>query len=281
MIPCRECGKMISDQAVNCPHCGSPNASSNSQTKIFNNKKVNDPNKNTNPRKPTDQRWLYALLGVLATALVGLGLWSWQAGLFSSDDKEKGKSDTTVVVVHDSNPAADEPPATPSQPAAPTFVYANSYDGFVNIRQSASARSAILDQLYNDGAPATLISSSGKWYKVKYNGVVGYVKGEYVKVGGSTHTGTSAKASKVYYVVIGSWENLQTAKASYGSMPDFFDNGDIYKAYAKGKVVYRMVIEEHSTRSEAQQAINTYKEVYGDRFWIWESDGPAQLVYRP
>ena len=38
-------------------------------------------------KKSEGNKWLYFVIGVLATALIGLGLWAWNSGLF--DDKQK------------------------------------------------------------------------------------------------------------------------------------------------------------------------------------------------
>lgn len=279
MIPCNECGRMISDQAVNCPHCGCPVAPNNSHTNNKDENTVHYHDIETKPPKPSDQKWLYALLGVLGTSLVCLGIWSWKAGLFSSDEKEM--VDTTKVVTQEPPSTDVEQPVQPEQQAQPTLIYANSYDGFVNIRQTPSANSAILGELVNGGAPATLISNEGKWYKVNYNGIVGYVKSEYVNIGNSAPAASAASAAKsyrnVYYVVIGSWQSLANAKAFYNQLPGYLSNGSIYKAVAKGKVVYRMVVGEYPSRSAAQQFINdTY---WSGSMWIWKSDGTEQLVY--
>ena len=59
------------------------------------------------------------------------------------------------------------------------MVYASSSDGFVNIRRSASANSTILGELRNDGDGANYLGKKGKWYKVNYYGVIGYVNSDY------------------------------------------------------------------------------------------------------
>lgn len=73
-------------------------------------------------------------------------------------------------------------PAAPTQaapaPAAPAVerrVVCHDPDGWVNIRQGASANSAILDRLYEDGSTAVVIGRSGNWLKVNYNGTIGYI----------------------------------------------------------------------------------------------------------
>ncbi|MBO4820147.1 MAG: SH3 domain-containing protein [Prevotella sp.] len=268
---CDECGRMIPDGVVTCPYCNSPVAPNNSSIGQHQNNNDYNNHEDTIVRLPkgSGQKWLYAILGLLSAALIGLGLWAWKEGLFSKVDKEE--KDTTVVEN-----------VVPEQPEQPPQIYSNSYDGYVNIRKSPSAESAIVGEIVNDGPPATFISNSGKWYKVNYNGVVGYVKKEYVRVEYSNPSTPQAKSSKkVYYVVIDSFESLQMAKSSYTNMPDGLDSGDIYKAMSNGRVVYRIVVGTYDSRDEAQQNINNLKSLYGNRFWLWESDGPAQLVHRP
>ncbi len=54
------------------------------------------------------------------------------------------------------------------------YVYSSAYDGYVNIRSAASANSRILGALYNGGEGAFYLGQYGKWYKVNYNGIIGY-----------------------------------------------------------------------------------------------------------
>lgn len=54
------------------------------------------------------------------------------------------------------------------------YVYSSAYDGYVNIRSAASAKSRILGALYNGGEGAFYLGQYGKWYKVLYNGTTGY-----------------------------------------------------------------------------------------------------------
>ncbi len=87
LIKCNECGQMISDKAVKCPKCGSPQgqdrqpASSQEPTSSYN----TAPYKvSTYENEPSEHKLIYAIIGVLAAALVGLGLWAWQSGLFGN-----------------------------------------------------------------------------------------------------------------------------------------------------------------------------------------------------
>lgn len=50
----------------------------------------------------------------------------------------------------------------------------------LRIRESASTSSSVLGTMRN-GSTFDIISKSGSWYQIKYNGVTGYVHGDYVK----------------------------------------------------------------------------------------------------
>ena len=50
----------------------------------------------------------------------------------------------------------------------------------LRIRESASTSSSVLGTMRN-GSTFDIISKSGSWYQIKYNGITGYVHGDYVK----------------------------------------------------------------------------------------------------
>ena len=54
--------------------------------------------------------------------------------------------------------------------------------GVLNIRSRPDRESEILAQA-PDGAPLTILNSSGGWYLVRYNGTVGYASGDFVTLG--------------------------------------------------------------------------------------------------
>ena len=63
-----------------------------------------------------------------------------------------------------------------------TLVYAISSDGFVNVRQSPSAKAAVLDKVwvFNHGlGDAVKIGQQGKWVKVRKGNVEGWCNGYY------------------------------------------------------------------------------------------------------
>ena len=60
-------------------------------------------------------------------------------------------------------------------------VYANAYDGFVNIRQAPQNKTPVLGVLRNGPEGAILLGIEGDWTKINCNGIVGYVLSKYVQ----------------------------------------------------------------------------------------------------
>ena len=90
LIKCTECGGMVSDKASSCPHCGcplrlAPIEQSNQETTQDWNVVSNTPY--IYEEEKTGHKWLYAIVGVLAAALIGLGIWAWHEGLFGGTRK--------------------------------------------------------------------------------------------------------------------------------------------------------------------------------------------------
>lgn len=67
----------------------------------------------------------------------------------------------------------------------------------LRIRKSASTDSAVLGSIRN-GVTFDIISKNGSWYNIKYNGLTGYVHGDYVKE--ITSSSVVLKKGKVYNV---------------------------------------------------------------------------------
>ena len=68
-------------------------------------------------------------------------------------------------------------PAAPAPAPAPAVlrVYSNAYDGYVNIRQAPTTKSAILGRLKNGDDFLPQVSVEGNWIAVQYQGTIGYV----------------------------------------------------------------------------------------------------------
>ena len=67
----------------------------------------------------------------------------------------------------------------------------------LRIRESASTSSSVLGTMGN-GRTFDIISKSGSWYQIKYNGIIGYVHGDYVKeIAASSAISTKGKVYNV------------------------------------------------------------------------------------
>ncbi|WP_225230331.1 SH3 domain-containing protein [Ureibacillus galli] len=107
---------------------------------------------------------------------------------------------TTLKPSTPSTPGTSEPtkPSTPSTPSTNEPSKPSTDDSTVNkiysttanlnLRSTNSTAGKILLTIPN-GQTVTYISTSGKWYKVQYNGVTGWVSSDYIKI--STNNGTS------------------------------------------------------------------------------------------
>ncbi len=105
-------------------------------------------------------------------------------------------------------------------------------------------------------------------------------------VSNSPHTdGQKAiNPKKVYYVVVCSCSTLEEAQKYNYNCPDGLECW-IYKAYAKGKTVYRVCYSCHSTKAKAMAQIKYLKEspyaVWFTDAWIWPSNGLGKCVECP
>ncbi len=70
LIQCPECGNMISDKAVKCPKCGYPvgQGFTPSPAPI-----ITDGDVEGSLETPPSRKWLYAVIGIVVIALIGLG----------------------------------------------------------------------------------------------------------------------------------------------------------------------------------------------------------------
>lgn len=162
------------------------------------------------------------------------------------------------------------------------IVYSVAADGKLNIRQSPSASSPIVGQLFTGGAGAQVLSASGIWYKVQSGDVVGYVNALYVSANRDDERVPNANMSRtVYYVVIGSYSSLDAVTKARYNMPDAIDCSPIFLGKKNGKNVYRMCTGMYYTPEQAQREVDLLKSTFGFTPWIWKSNGQAQCVDRP
>ena len=84
--------------------------------------------------------------------------------------KRTQSAEPSVVVV-------EELPQVPQEPTIPAElrVYSNAFDGFVNIREQPSAKSAVIGILRNGEQCLERVKLLDKWVAVKYHDQVGYI----------------------------------------------------------------------------------------------------------
>lgn len=113
LIQCDECGQMISDKAVACPHCGCPINAQNvkneeSASEISTSQNYND--ERNEAKKKGSKGWFYALIGLFVLTLGGAGLYLMslrQDGSLLGDKAEGPYSSVTTgkycLVLYDDN----------------------------------------------------------------------------------------------------------------------------------------------------------------------------------
>lgn len=63
----------------------------------------------------------------------------------------------------------------PAYKAYEVRVYSNAYDGFVNVREAPTTKSAILGKLRNGEDYLVQVAVEGNWIAVQWHGMIGYV----------------------------------------------------------------------------------------------------------
>ncbi|MBR5595333.1 MAG: SH3 domain-containing protein [Alistipes sp.] len=118
---------------------------------------------------------------------------------------------------------AEEVVEEPSVPMA----YSNAYDGYTNIREAATAKSAVLAKLHNGPKGAEILGVEGSWTKVNLDGVVGYVSNAYIQTTPTVAVNPNVTVDKLY----GVWS---TGYVFYY----IFDNGTYYMCNQYGEDMY-------------------------------------------
>lgn len=104
----------------------------------------------------------------------------------------------------------------------PTTVKTYTTTSNLNLRKSASTSSSILTTIPN-GKEIIYLSTYGSWYKVSYNGIIGYVSSDYVKV---TETSTQSPESNITYKTTANL-NLRTSASTSGSILTTIPSGEV------------------------------------------------------
>ncbi len=179
-------------------------------------------------------------------------------------------------------PATEQPTAATASSSAQPMVYSVSADGFLNIREHPNSSSKILGRLLTDGKGAEYLGSTGNWHNVRYEGVVGFVHAGYARLEGLEQQAQRAQTSgrKVYYVVLNSFSDLNSAKEATRYLPDALDGSCIFRATQGGKTVYRLCEGSYYKRSDAQSQLDAIKQYLEREAWIWEADAVAPCVYQ-
>lgn len=81
----------------------------------------------------------------------------------------------------------------------------------------------------------------------------------------------------VYYIVAGSYNSLEMAKAYNANCPDGME-GSIMIAQKDGKTVYRACIGAYLNKAKAQEDIKQFRNLYGRDYWLWTNKGPAKCA---
>ena len=100
----------------------------------------------------------------------------------------------------------------------------------LNVRSAPSTSSSIIGHLSN-GAKVTVIGTSGDFYAIKYNNTTGYVSKNYVKLGGSSSSGTNTSTGTTNQTgrVVNVTSNLRvrSAPSTNASVLGYLLNGQI------------------------------------------------------
>ncbi len=157
LIKCPECGNMISDKALKCPKCGCPTGRNAIQSS--NRYNYGEPEEDSSPA--VSRKWLYVVIGALAAALVGITAFS----LLNNTDSS----------------AALMSEATSEGPK--TYALATSELGWLNVRREPSTSAKIAAKMRTIVDEAEVLGKVDDWYKVRFNGVEGYIREPYVFAG--------------------------------------------------------------------------------------------------
>ena len=98
---------------------------------------------------------IFSLLTVSMSLVSCDVLKGWKEKFFSSEDDVVGY---------------EAEPANPYE----IRIYANGYDGYVNIRQAPTTKSAVIGRLRNGNDYAVQVGVQGNWITVEYNNTIGY-----------------------------------------------------------------------------------------------------------
>ena len=109
---------------------------------------------------------------------------------------------------------------------------------FLNLRQYPSYSAPVLGIYYN-GTTFSILSSADGWYYVNINGVTGYFRSEYVRIGG----GGGSEGTAVIRTSNGGPLNMRTAPSASASVSSSFSSGRVVSVLLKGNTFWRVSID--------------------------------------
>lgn len=163
LIQCPECGRMVSDRAAECPHCGCPidvRIATSSDPVV-----IKDQGEVDYPRRSVP-KWQYAVIAALSLAVVVVG------ALLLFGNKQKGAESTATAATSESESEKEK-----------TYALSTAELGWLNVRQTPSTTSKVMAKMRTRVDVAEVLGKEDDWYKVRFDGVVGYLRGDFTYVG--------------------------------------------------------------------------------------------------
>ncbi|MCQ2289584.1 MAG: SPOR domain-containing protein [Muribaculaceae bacterium] len=98
--------------------------------------------------------------------------------------------------------------------------------------------------------------------------------------GKGSNAGATATASQTYYyVVVGSFSNLNEAKFYNDNAPGDVEWRGVFVTTSKGRTLYRVCDGCYTSKSSAQSHANEIRRLWGIDAWVWASKGKARHIY--
>lgn len=193
------------------------------------------------------------LFGLVALAAIVVSL----AGCGQKEKKtEEANTEPVIVVNHDPDK---------------TYIYSNSYDGYLNVRERATVKSRVLGKFPNGPQGAELVRYEGNWVKVAVDGVVGFVSKAYTQ-----NTPTAPVFNDANYV-IGAWSAAEDNKDDlliFDNGTFAFWNGDTKPAGPAG--VGRWYLEGYNII--LRQSYDMFFGEYARKEMRWNIDAKAETM---
>ena len=110
----------------------------------------------------------------------------------------------------------------------------------LRVRSSANTNSKILGYLHN-GEKVNIIGKTGSWYKISFNGKIGYVYGSYIKEGSSNNESSTSKISKRGKVVnVETSLRVRSGASTSHSVIGYLYDGNIFNIVGKSGSWYKI-----------------------------------------